>query len=167
MRDTPKSQSFNLASLAERKMFELRRQGHRNVLIFDSGNGSIRIKSTAPEGETVITEISINKPVWLKDYFAIRNSVNRTLRNLNRSAEISLIPENFGDGAAFGPSQDSALLYLNRFAANYPENGEDLYGEPLFAKELDNGGNPGVNDHSALLIIKAMTKKVGQNGSST
>jgi len=72
---------------------------------------------------------------------------------------VPIIPDSFGDGAVFGPSEDSALLYLERFNS-YPENGEIKCEEPFAIEKMENGGNPGLNDYSALLIVEALLKEV-------
>ena len=84
MKDTPKSQRFVLASLAERKMAELRNSGHKGIMVIGGKDGLIRIKSIDPDEKTVITEVSLNSmDSWLRDYFARRNSIDKGLRNLD------------------------------------------------------------------------------------
>ena len=73
-------------------------------------------------------------------------------------------PENFGNGASFGPNKNSALLYLARSAVRYPAGEETILEEPLALEELQNGGNSGVNDRSALHIVAALLKEVDRNG---
>lgn len=161
MKDAPKSQSFGLASLAERKMAELRSSGHHNIVVIGGENGIIRIKSTDPGEEIVITEVSLRSlDSWLREYFARRNSISRDIRNLNRDLAAYIDQNRLGNGATFGPIKASALLYLNRFAARYPEKGEVEPEEPSAIDEFDNCGNGGVNKYSALQIVAALAKEV-------
>ena len=155
MKDIPKIRGLELAKLAGEKMLELRSNGHRAIAVIGSGNGSIRIQSITPDKKITITEISI-APNWYKDFSAVHGSVNRVLRGLNRSLEVPLIPDIFGDGAAFGPSDDSALLFFARSKHSHPESGEFRCEEPLDIAKMKDGGNIGINDRSALHIVAAL-----------
>jgi hypothetical protein len=159
MKVIPKSWGLELAKLAGEKMLELRSSGHQNIAVIGSGNGSIRIRSLTPDRTITITEVSIT-PNWYRDFSAIHGSVNKALRGLNRSFEIPIIPNIFGDGATFGPSDDSALLFLARSANSHPENGELRCEEPLDIAKIENGGSIGINDRSALHIVAALLAEV-------
>lgn len=117
MRYNPKKQELDLIRSVERISYELRSNGHKNIIALGNGNGGMRISSVGPDGKAAFIEIGMDGQLvaprpQLEETIAVAGSVIRSVQNLDRALAIPIFPGNMDNGGSIAANEDSALLYL-------------------------------------------------------